>query len=357
MAKTGPETYWMADLYGELQLAEPAPRRSLVSYLPGLGLVLVASLAALWLSEHYGPPAVLMGLLIGLALNFTNSDTRLSPGLDFASQTLLRIGIVLIGLRITWAEIAGLGVQPFLYLVMIMAGVIAAGLLAARLLRQDLAFGLLAGGATAICGASAALALWSLLGEKRVSSERFTIVLLGTTIASAAAMTFYPAIAGFLGLSDQQAGFLIGASIHDVAQAIGGGFAYSDPAGEVAAVVKLSRVAMLVPILLLVSFVIARSDKDADGDVAEKLTLARALPWFIVGFILLVAINSLVALPDVVTKTGAEAASLFLLFAVTAAAIKSNLGGLLAHSLRSFGPVIITTLTAFLLALLATQML
>ncbi|ABC64082.1 YeiH family protein [Erythrobacter litoralis] len=351
----GPDSYYMADLFGELQLADSPPQRSLASYLPGLGLVLVASLAALWLSEHYGPPAVLMGLLIGFALSFTNSDRRLQPGLDFASQTLLRIGIVLIGLRITFGEIAGLGFVPFATLLGIMAVVIAAGLLAARLLRQDMMFGLLAGGATAICGASAALALWSIIGEKRISSEQFTIVLLGTTIASATAMTFYPAIASLLGLTDTQAGFLIGASIHDVAQAIGGGFAYSEGAGEVATVVKLSRVAMLVPVLVLVSIALGRSRDTNSG--ARSLSFSQALPWFIVGFVMLVALGSLVALPPAVTAAASDAARLLLLFAVTAAAIKSNLAGLLAHNMRSFGPVIVTTLTAFVAALAAAHLL
>lgn len=354
MAKQAREEFYMADLYGELQLGQPAEKRTLLSYLPGLALVAVAALAALWLSEHYGPPAILMGLLIGLALNFVSADKRLSAGLDLSSQTLLRIGIVLIGLRITFAEISALGVYPFLALIAIMAAVILAGLIAAKIFKQDILFGLLAGGATAICGASAALALWSIIGEKRVSQERFTIVLLGTTIASACAMTFYPAIAGFLGLSDTQAGFLIGASIHDVAQAIGGGFSYSAQAGEVATVVKLSRVALLVPVLLIVSLALSKS---GNSDGGQRFSLRQGLPWFIIGFVILVSVNSMVAMPAVITETGAQAASILLLFAVIAAAIKSNLGGLLAHGFQCFGPVIMTTLTAFVLSLLAVQML
>lgn len=354
MAKQAREEFYMADLYGELQLGQPAEKRTFLSYFPGLAVVAVAALAALWLSEHYGPPAILMGLLIGLALNFVSADKRLSAGLDLSSQTLLRIGIVLIGLRITFADISALGVYPFLALAAIMAAVIVAGLIAAKIFKQDILFGLLAGGATAICGASAALALWSIIGEKRVSQERFTIVLLGTTIASACAMTFYPAIAGFLGLSDTQAGFLIGASIHDVAQAIGGGFSYSAQAGEVATVVKLSRVALLVPVLLIVSLVLSKSG-NADG--GQRFSLRQGLPWFIIGFVILVSVNSMVAIPAVITETGAQAASILLLFAVIAAAIKSNLGGLLAHGFQCFGPVIMTTLTAFVLSLLAVQML
>ena len=125
----------------------------------------------------------------------------------------------------------------------------------ARLFAQDRHAALLAGGATAICGASAALALYSLIGDKRVDQARFTLTLVGITVASALAMTLYPVLAAQLGLSDAQAGFLIGASIHDVAQAIGGGFSFSPAAGEVATIVKLTRVALLAPMLMLLSLI------------------------------------------------------------------------------------------------------
>jgi uncharacterized integral membrane protein (TIGR00698 family) len=348
---------FVADLYGELQLAEPQKQTPLVSYLPGLVLVGVVALAATWLSEHYGPPAILMGLLLGLALNFVNSHKSLSSGLNFSSQTLLRIGIVLIGLRITLNEISDLGLTPFLALIGIMAAVIGSGLLAAKLFKQDILFGLVAGGATAICGVSAALAIWGIVGEERVDQARFTIVLLGTTLASAFAMTFYPSIAGFLQLSDQQAGFLIGASIHDVAQAIGGGFSYSAHAGEVATVVKLSRVTLLAPILIVVSLTLQGSTDGQAASAQKTITLKQVLPWFILGFLGLVLCNTFLPLPAPLTQIAGKITSALLLCAVIAAAIKSNMAGLLAHGLRSFGPVIVTTLTAFALALMATKVL
>ena len=339
------DSFYMADLYGELQLAPADEKRSWRAPIPGLLLVTTAALAALWLSEQYGAPQILLGLLIGFALNFTSADTRLRPGLDMASQTLLRIGIVLLGLRVTFGEIAALGLVPFLGLLAIMAGVIAAGVLAARLTRQDLRFGLLAGGATAICGVSAALALWGIIGSKRVSQEGFAITVLGVTLASALALATYPALAAMLALSETQAGFLVGASIHDVAQAIGGGFAVSEKAGEVATVVKLSRVTLLVPLLLLAALVLGRKGE------GQRFSLRQGVPWFIAGFIAVVALNSVVTVPGAIAAYGASAASFFLLLAVTAAAIKADLSGILAHGFKAFVPVVAATLTAFVLAL------
>ena len=339
------DTFYMADLYGELQLSPMGESRSWRAPVPGLLLVTIAALAALWLSDRYGAPQILLGLLLGFALNFASADERLRPGLDMASQTLLRFGIVLLGLRVTFGEIAALGLIPFLGLVAIMAAVIGTGMVAARCARLDLRFGLLAGGATAICGVSAALALWSIIGSKRVSQEGFAITVLGVTLASALALATYPALAAMLGLTDTQAGFLIGASIHDVAQAIGGGFAVSDKAGEVATVVKLSRVTLLVPLLLLVALFLGRQGG------GNRFSLRQGVPWFIAAFVAVVALNSFVQIPAAVGQAGASAAGFFLLLAVTAAAIKADLSGILSHGWKAFVPVAASTLTAFALAL------
>ncbi len=338
-----------ADLYGEMLLAEDERPTGIRNVLPGLALAGIASLAAAWLSEHYGAPLILMGLLIGLGLNFVGDNKRLKPGLVFASQTLLRIGIVLIGAQVTLAQFGELGLPAFLALLGIMTGAITAGILAARLLKQDTLFGLLAGGATAICGASAALALWSLIGEKRIDQARFTLVLVGIFLMSAMALAFYPPIAGILELSDRQAGFLIGASIHDVAQAIGGGFSYSDAAGEIATIVKLTRVALLAPLIALFA-VWLRVRVRSDG-VASQSGPRFGIPWFIAGFLVLVLANSFFVFPAVVVDNSRLGSSSLLLISVTATAMNSNMAALMTQGWRSFAPVIAATAAAFLLAL------
>ena len=212
-----------ADLYGDLLDVAPTAPVGLKAYFPGLALTAIASLAAAYLSEHYGAPIMLMGLLIGLAFNFANADARLHPGLGFASKTLLRWGIVLVGLQVTFGQIAGLGLPPFAAIAVMVALVTLSGTAMSKYIGRGAAFGTLAGGAVAICGASAALALSSVLGEKRASQAQLTLVLVAVSAASALAMSLYPALAHLLNLTDRQAGFLMGASIHDVAQALGAG--------------------------------------------------------------------------------------------------------------------------------------
>jgi uncharacterized integral membrane protein (TIGR00698 family) len=250
-----------ADLFGDL--LEPSAGRATGwrDYWPGLALACVAALAAAWISEHYGAPLMLMGLLFGLAFNFANADPKLQPGLGFASRGLLRWGIVLLGFKVSLSDIAGLGFSTFLAVATIVPLVILSAIVTARALRLGSAFGLLAGGAVAICGASAALAFAALLGEKRASQAQLTLTLVAIATASAIAMSVYPIIAALVGLDDVHAGFVMGASIHDVAQALGAGYSISETAGDTATIVKLTRVALLVPALGVASIFLGRQDR------------------------------------------------------------------------------------------------
>ncbi len=339
------QTPLAADLFGDLLEPETPQAGGVRAYFPGLMMTLVAALAAAWISDHYGAPRMLMGLLIGLAFNFANGDVRLHPGLGFASKTLLRWGIVIAGLQVTLAQIVGLGWAGFASIVATIAVVTLAGLVAARMMGLTSAFGVLAGGAVAICGASAALALSSVLGEKRSSQAQLTLVLVTVSAASAIAMSLYPVLAQTLGLNGVQAGWFVGASIHDVAQALGAGYSISNEAGETATIVKLTRVALLAPVLFLVAMAFP-ADK---GQSRTRI----GVPWFVVGFFVLGAANSLIAMPVQMTDLARQVTSWLLLLAVTATGIRSPMHLLLGQGWRSAMPVIVATLVAFGLSLAA----
>lgn len=337
---------YVADLYGEILLAQTAPahtdRRVLKDYFPGLAVVAIAAAAATWFSEHYAMPVILAGLLLGLALNFVSAEQKVHAGLDLCGTRFLRWGIVLLGTQVTAMQIGSLGIESFFALIIIMSGVIAAGLLGAKMGQQSNYAGWLAGGATAICGASAALAIYALIGRDRLSQAQFTLTLVGVSLASAIAMSFYPILANYLHFSDQQAGFLMGAAIHDVAQSLGGGYSFSQGAGEVATIVKLSRVALLAPAVALIGLAIG----GADGQ-PKSLIAKFKLPWFVVAFFALVAINSIINAPKWAGEYGLIASKGLLLFAVTATAMRSRLDLILGQGWRALLPVVFATLTAF----------
>lgn len=343
-----------ADLFGDLLEVETSPRQErphtrLLAYLPGLGVAGLAALAAAWLGDHYGAPLMLMGLLIGLAFNFLNADPRLHPGLGFASKTLLRWGIVLVGLQVTVGQIASLGWLSFAVIAAMILIVMATGTLTARWLGLGAAFGTLAGGAVAICGASAALALSTALGDRRVNQAQLTLTLVAVSAASALAMSVYPILSRAIGLDPQAAGFLLGASIHDVAQALGAGYSLGEAEGQTAAIVKLTRVALLAPTLLLVTLVLRGDDTKGGG--------AAPVPWFILAFLGLTALNSLLILPPQVAGAAKLGTSALLLLAVVATGIRSPMHLLLEQGWRASMPVVTATLVSFLLALGAATLL
>ena len=346
-AGSSPDIF-IGDLYGEVLLgeAETTPRGPVW---PGLLLCATAAGAAAWIADHYAFPVILLGLLIGLALNFAAQNEDTHRGLDLASGTFLRVGIVLLGFNVSFAQVAMIGGSGFLALVLVMALTLAAGILFARLAGLSPSAGLIAGGATAICGASAALALYAIVGKERLSQAQFTLTLVGISIASAIAMTTYPILGEILALSDKQAGFLIGASIHDVAQAIGGGYAFSDGAGDIAKIIKMTRVTLLAPLVFLVGFFFSSRGK-ADGQSRRRL----AVPWFVALFVLTASINSLWPVEPAYSEGALTIAKGLLLLAVTATAMRARLDLLRSLGWRSSMPIAGATLTSFAVALTAS---
>jgi uncharacterized integral membrane protein (TIGR00698 family) len=309
---------------------------------PGLAVVTTACLAAGSLAGHYGIPTTLCGLLLGFALSFLNAAPALHAGLAFAATTALRWGIVLLGAQVTLAQFGQIGIEGFAGLLVIVVLVIAAGLVGARLSGQSGASGWIGGGATAICGASAAMAIYAVLGRARLSQEQFTLTLVSITVASAVATLTYPLIAAWLGLSDQQAGFLMGAAIHDVAQALGAGFGHSQAAGEAATVVKLTRVALLAPLVLVIGLVVGRA-ATSDAGAGKP---AAPLPWFLAGFLCLAVLNSMIPLPTAISDGALQASKALLLAAVIAAAMSARPQVLLQQGPACLVPVLAATATS-----------
>ncbi len=334
-----------ADLYNDL---EPSPESSWRDLVPGLVVAVLATMAAGFVADHYGAPLTLMALLIGLALNFLGADPRMGPGLGFASKTLLRWGIVLVGARITLGQIVDLGPMTLLAVVAILLATLGVGVIVARVTGLGNAFGTLAGGAVAICGASAAMALATTLGERRANQAQLALVLVGISAASATAMFLYPSLAHQLGLTDRQAGFMLGASIHDVAQALGAGYSYSDGAGQVAAIVKLTRVALLAPVLALVAAFIRPADGGKTG---------ITLPWFVIGFFVFAGINSTGVIPTVVSGGAQDVATACLACAVAATGIRAPMSSLLETGFKPLLVIIVSSLVALVLSLGAAVLL
>ena len=153
---------------------------------------------------------------------------------------------------------------------------------------------MLTGGATAICGASAALALSAALPSHPQKEKATLFTVIGVSALSTLAMIVYPMIARWLELTPQHAGIFLGATIHDVAQVVGAGYSMSTEAGDTATVVKLMRVAMLLPVIICAAMITRRQGSPSTGKRPPLL------PWFAVGFLILACINSTGWVPTLV---------------------------------------------------------
>ncbi|GID05419.1 hypothetical protein TMM008_26210 [Pseudomonas sp. 008] len=177
---------------------------------PGFIVSLIVAAAASFLSEHYGAPVMLFALLLGMALNFLASDGACKAGIEFTARTVLRIGVALLGMRITLEQIAALGWKPVALVVILVVVTIGVSVIAAKALGFQRLFGMLTGGATAICGASAALALAAALPNHPQKERATLFTVIGVSALSTLAMIVYPMIANWLSLSPQVAGVFLG---------------------------------------------------------------------------------------------------------------------------------------------------
>lgn len=308
------------------------------SHTRGLMVAVLVAVASAFLAEHYGAPVMLFALLIGMALHFLAADPTCAPGLDFAAKTILRLGVGLLGLRLTVSDIQTVGVVPALAVIGFVIVTFACGVVLARLLGRRAAFGMLAGGSVAICGASAALAIASVLPHRPERETDTLFVVIAVTILSTVAMIAYPILFTALGLSHAESGFLIGATIHDVAQVVGAGYSISDEAGVIATFVKMLRVALL-PVVMLVVMLSFRHAQSA----------RLQLPWFLVMFVALAVMGNAGLVPQAVMSVAADASRWCLVVAISALGVRTSLAEI-ARVRPSYGAIILVE-TLFLLGL------
>ena len=319
---------------------------------PGLAISAVVAVAAQFLAEHYGAPVMLFALLLGMAVNFLSEDARCKPGIEFVARQVLRWGVALLGLKITLDQVQSLGWQAVFMVVLAVSLTIGLGIVVAKWMGFKPFFGLLSGGSVGICGASAAMAIAAAFPNHPQKDRATLFVVISVSTLSTVAMVVYPMLVSWLDLEPQKAGFFLGGTIHDVAQVVGAGYSMGQETGDAATVVKLMRVAMLVPVIMVAAWMtrLAHAQQATDASAADTPTSRPPLlPWFVVVFVLLVSLNSWLHLPEAVVGAGHALSRTFLVAAMAAIGIKTHLKDILSVGWK---PVALMVLeTVFLAAL------
>ena len=283
------------------------PIKFAMNVLPGTLLASVVAMAATLVSTLHGGPQLLYALFFGVAFHYLSADPKAKPGIEFCSRNVLRLGVGLLGARITASQIAGLGWSTAAIVIAAVVTTLLVGYFLGKRLGLDRAQGVLSGGSVAICGASAARAISSVLPRTK-ESERFTLMVVVTvTVLSTVAMVTYPLIARALSLPPELAGLFLGGTIHDVAQVVGAGYMIDHATGDYATIVKLFRVAMLAVVVVVVSAMFKTEREKVESEIAASggnavVKKQPLVPWFLWVFVILVAINSLGFVPAEVGK-------------------------------------------------------
>ncbi len=290
---------------------------------PGLLVCAVIALAATFIAEHQGGPQLLYALLIGLACNFLAGVPRVAAGVAACARTGLRCGVALLGARITVGEVASLGAATGIGIACSVVATILFGMFLAAVMQRPREEGVISGCSVGICGASAALAVAAALPPTK-ENERFTLLaVVGVTLLSTIAMVVYPLLLNAVHAPPRVAGIFLGGTIHDIAQVVAAGLILGPQAGETATIVKLFRVAMLVPIVA----VIALLHRGRSG--APVGSRIPAVPPFLLWFLFFVALTSLGVVGPATAAVANETSRWLLVAAIGAAGIKTHFSDLL----------------------------
>ncbi len=297
--------------------------RQLQRLSPGVSLALVLALSATFVSEHYGGPKYLYALLMGMAFHHLSGVDRYTPGIEFAAKKLVRIGVALLGLRIMVGDLHDLGVFGALALATGLVATIFFGIWCAGRLGLPKSLGILSGGGTGICGISATLAISATLPQTEEVEQMTLLTAIGIAAFSTLAMVTYPLIVASFGLTTNEAGFMLGGAIHDVAQVVGAGYIISPDVADFATLTKMFRVAMLMPVVVAMAMIF-RSSRAAASPGA-KVSFTQVTPVFLLVFIALAVLNNTVALPPIAVSTLTDLSGWCLVVSIAALGVKTSL--------------------------------
>jgi uncharacterized integral membrane protein (TIGR00698 family) len=277
---------------------------------PGLLLAATIAAAAFGLRSLSGVGVLspmILAIVIGMAFNnIVGTPANVTPGVSFAMRRILRFAIILLGLQITAQQVASVGVTGLLIIAVSLVSTFVFTKQLGRLLGVDSKMAELIAAGTSVCGASAVIATNTVT---RAHEEDVAYAVAGVTVFGSIAMLAYPLIGAMIGLDDRAYGLWTGASIHEIAQVVAAAFQGGQAAGEFGTIAKLSRVMMLAPLVMA----LAVCAKSCPWKSARRETAGSTpLPWFVIGFVGLVLINSVVTIPAEV-KTPVVTLTLFLL--------------------------------------------
>ena len=298
--------------------------KNLAEKAPGVALTILVAIPAWFLGTLLpvvGSPV--LGILFGMLLAFFKRPKRLEDGIRFTSKKMLQTAIILLGFGMNLYQVFKVGGQTLLLMVFTLTAAFLAAYIGGRLFRVTGNTKTLIGVGTAICGGSAIAAAAPVLqaSEEEVAHSISTIFLFNVIAAF-----LFPALGHLLHLSDTGFGLWAGTAVNDTSSVVAAGYAFSTAAGNLAVIVKLTRTLMIVPVTLILALMTARKRK---GEAAGGYKLRKIFPWFVLGFLAASVVSTFVPLPQVVFGTLSQVGRFFIVMAMAAIGLNTNLPALI----------------------------
>ncbi|MEN3148099.1 YeiH family protein [Neorhizobium sp. IRAMC:178] len=300
----------------------------LVQLLPGLLLTAAIATAALTVRSLTGWMALsplILSIVFGMLIrNAMLVPAAVEPGIGFSLKRILRFGIVLLGLQVTAGQILSLGGAGLAMVALTLATTFVAIRIVGRAMGVDKSLTDLIAAGTSVCGASAVIAANTVVRGKQ---EHVAYAVACVTLFGSLSMLAYPLLSAPLGLDARGYGLWTGSTIHEVAQVVAAAFQGGDVAGQFGTISKLARVVMLAPLIMTLALAMR-----SGGEGGSKAS--APMPWFVLGFIGMMLVNSAVAIPAGVSQTLATLTSFLLSMALAAMGLQTDIRKLKAEGWR-----------------------
>lgn len=270
------------------------------------------------------------GITLGIILNalFAKTSEKISKGTSFAGKKMLHYAIILLGFEMSIQEVFHVGLNSLWIMLFTLAATFITAIVVAKMLKIDFVTGTLIGVGTSICGGSAIAATAPVV---RADSQQIAYAIATIFLFNIAAVFIFPALGHLFHMNDEAFGLWAGTAINDTSSVLAAAYSYSDESGSLATIVKLTRTLMIVPITFFLSLYMAKS-QSSGGDYEFKLT--KAVPYFIIGFIITTLINFLNIIPHEITHGLAQFGKFLIIVALVGIGLNTDLMKLLKNGLR-----------------------
>jgi len=283
----------------------------------GILLASILALISYFLSFYISIGAVAIAIIIGMLYsNFISINDSYKVGITYAEKSILAFAIMLLGINLDFSVLSSLGISTILLIISAMTVTILSTVFISKLFNIDKRFALMLGIGNGVCGASA---IGATKGIVKAKEDEVGISIAVVNFLGTIGIFLVPFIALTLGFNDTQAGILVGNTLQAVGQAVAGGFAISNTSGEIATVVKMGRVLMLTPLIVILLWVYS---SPANKDKNKSKNILKNIPLFIIGFIILSIIATLQIFPEFIVNIISMISKFALIIAMVAIGLK-----------------------------------